>query len=98
MHHDEHDYEVTTTPEPEPAQIVPEDPGRYTQGTIETWDGIIGLGLDYCSGNVTKYLCRHQRKGGGQDLVKALDYMFKVLEVAKVPRTEIEKIVRKHDF
>ncbi len=95
MHYDEN----TKPPPAEPSHtFVPDDPTRYTRGTIETWDAIIGLDLGYLSGNVVKYLCRYDRKGGVADLIKGLDYYLKLLVHLEVPADQITEILRKHDF
>jgi hypothetical protein len=36
--------------------------------------------LDWCSGNVVKYVCRHKSKNGRQDLEKAIHYLQLLLE------------------
>ena len=34
----------------------------------------------FAEGNVIKYICRHQDKGGKQDLLKAIHYIQMILE------------------
>lgn len=59
-------------------------PSHYTQGNIECIDAIeaaTGGGfLDYCTGNVIKYLWRWQHKNGIEDLKKAKWYLDKMIE------------------
>ncbi len=37
--------------------------------------------LNYCESNAIKYLCRHRKKGGAQDLRKAIHYIQCLLEI-----------------
>ena len=55
-------------------------PAHYTQGKIETWDFILDKNLDYCSGNVIKYVVRADHKGNKlEDLKKAKAYLEKLI-------------------
>lgn len=61
-------------------------PSHYTQGTIEVWDFIVDLDLDYLRGNVIKYVSRAGKKDPEkelQDLEKAQAYLNKAIEVYK---------------
>lgn len=37
-------------------------------------------GLRTCEANVVKYVCRHRKKGGRQDIEKAIHYLRLLLE------------------
>lgn len=59
-------------------------PPHYTAGKVECIDaiesaieGLHGLAA-FCAGNVLKYVWRHRRKGGAQDLRKARWYLDKL--------------------
>ena len=54
---------------------------------IQPIDFIVSNDLDYATGNVIKYTCRHRRKGGVDDIDKAIDYLFKIAqkEYGKLP-------------
>lgn len=56
-------------------------PKGYTQGTIECWDFIADKNMTFLEGNVIKYVTRHRHKNGKEDLLKALQYLNKLLEV-----------------
>lgn len=61
------------------------DPNHYKQGKLETWDNIRNSMTDdmyvgYLTGNVYKYLARHQHKNGIEDLNKAIVYIEKLKE------------------
>jgi len=55
-------------------------PDHYVQGSIEVLDAILGLELDYLSGNVLKYIARFRFKNGRDDLAKARQYITLMLE------------------
>jgi hypothetical protein len=59
-------------------------PPHYNQGGMEAIDYIkqqLGEGIvDYCQGNVLKYLHRWRYKNGLQDLKKAQWYLNKMVE------------------
>lgn len=54
-------------------------PKHYRSEYIH-WDLIIATGADYLVGNATKYISRWRKKGGLQDLQKALHYVNKLSE------------------
>ena len=62
-------------------------PSHYTQGGVECIEAIkasmcpAGF-VDYCKGNVIKYLFRWEHKGGLQDLKKAQVYLNWAVETA----------------
>ena len=56
------------------ADIIKEPP-HYTQHAIEPIDFIIKNKLNFCQGNVGKYICRYKSKGGVEDLKKARQYI-----------------------
>ena len=60
------------------------NPPHYTAGTIECIDAIrAALGPEgfkaFCRGNSIKYLWRYNRKGGNEDLEKAIWYTNKLI-------------------
>jgi len=61
-----------------------EKPPHYNQGGIECIDYIeqqLGEGLiEYCEGNVIKYMHRYRYKNGSEDLKKAQWYLTKLIE------------------
>jgi hypothetical protein len=56
---------------------------HYKDNTIQVWDAIHDWGLGYFSGNVIKYVARHQKKNGVEDLKKARHYLDKLISVAE---------------
>lgn len=62
-------------------------PSHYCAGGIECIEGIrsaLGSGfVDYCQGNVLKYVWRWRHKGGVEDLEKAQVYLNWMIEAAE---------------
>lgn len=56
---------------------------HYKDNTIQVWDAIHDWGLGYFSGNVVKYVARHQKKNGIEDLKKARHYLDKLISIAE---------------
>ena len=53
---------------------------HYKQTTLQPWDVISAWSLDPWLANVVKYVQRHQRKNGREDLQKAVLYLEYVIE------------------
>lgn len=67
-------------------EIIKEDRSQQAGGTSHYvgWavgDFIHSAGLDFFEGNIVKYVCRHKKKNGRSDLVKARTYIDKLLEL-----------------
>ena len=55
-------------------------PSHYIKGrTIEPLSVIVDWKLDFCEGNIVKYLARWRTKGGVQDLYKARVYLEELI-------------------
>ena len=58
-------------------------PSYYNNGKIEVIDFILDQKLDFCLGNVIKYVCRAGSKPGASeadDLRKAMHYLMRKIE------------------
>ena len=55
-------------------------PSRYTTGSIECWDYIIDKDMNYLEGNIIKYVTRYKHKNGKEDLLKAREYLDKLIQ------------------
>ena len=53
---------------------------HYKQTALQPWDVISAWSLDPWLANVVKYVQRHQRKNGREDLLKAVHYLEYVIE------------------
>ncbi len=77
-------YEMNLTSSVWPSLALQEDiinkPNHYTQGAIEPIDFITANNMDFCAGNVVKYVTRHKYKNGLEDLKKAEFYLKKLIE------------------
>ena len=68
--------------------------GDHYKTSYEHWDLVLIVAMGYLEGNATKYLSRWRKKGGTQDLQKALHYVNKLIENAptvlsqRVPRVD----------
>ena len=56
---------------------------HYTQFKIQPIEFIMANNLDYCSGNIIKYVCRHKMKNGLEDLKKAMVYLGYIIKEAE---------------
>ena len=54
-------------------------PDHYNQG-IEMWDYAMSHNLDFMEGYVVKYVTRWRHKNGIEDLLKAKQYLDKLIE------------------
>ena len=54
--------------------------GDHYQQPIEPIEYTMANGLGFCEGNVIKYVSRHQRKNGKEDILKAIHYLEFILE------------------
>ena len=66
--------------------------GEHYQGEIQPWDAIIAWELGFLDGCAVKYLARWRKKGGVQDIMKAIHFLEKLVEVEndRLQRSRIE--------
>ena len=57
--------------------------GAHYGSAIQHWDYVIANDLDYFQGQITKYVTRHKKKHGLQDLEKAKHFLEKYIEVER---------------
>lgn len=66
----------------------PVNPPHYkTSAGFEVIDVIEAFDLDFCLGNAVKYICRHKKKGGVEDLAKARWYIDRAIHERKTKIT-----------
>ena len=68
-----------STPDYGPTVVTVEHPKHYNKG-IECWDYIISHNMSFLEGNIIKYVTRYKSKNGKEDLLKAKEYLDKLLE------------------
>lgn len=56
-----------------------ETPEHY-KSAIQPVDYIAANGLDFFEGNVVKYVTRHRKKNGADDILKAIQYCKMILK------------------
>lgn len=54
---------------------------HYKNMKIQTATFCMENELDYCQSNIVKYTCRHEAKGGVEDLDKAIHYLELLKEI-----------------
>lgn len=54
---------------------------HYSGMAIQPTEFIVKNGLGWCQGNAIKYICRHDKKGGKADILKAMHYLELLLEL-----------------
>lgn len=65
---------------------------HYQQTSYQHWDLVVLTRMDYLAGNATKYLSRWRRKNGAEDLLKALHYTKKLIEVSPLRRVLTDRV------
>lgn len=55
--------------------------GHYKDMAIQPVEFIHANGMDYLSANVIKYISRHKRKNGAEDVRKAIHYCQLILKM-----------------
>jgi len=63
---------------------------HYQDDAIQPVEYIWRNGLDFFEGNVVKYVTRHRKRSGRQDIIKALDYCVMILEYEYRTAVDIE--------
>jgi len=53
---------------------------HYTDTKIQPLEYTVANKLGYMEGNVVKYVSRHKRKGGAEDIKKAIHYLQLILK------------------
>lgn len=51
--------------------------GTHYQQGYQHWDMVVDFNLGYFPGQITKYITRHKRKNGRQDVEKAMHFLDK---------------------
>lgn len=66
--------------------------GSHYSTPIQTWDFISANNIPYLDGNAIKYISRHHKKNGFEDLQKAAHYIQKMMEVYYAEELEMQAI------
>lgn len=65
------------------ADPTPTSPSYYSRFKIQPLDFIAANNLDFLTGNIIKYVMRHDAKNGLEDLQKAKVYLERLIQRAK---------------
>jgi len=57
--------------------------GEHYKSEYQHWDFVHDMALGYFEGQITKYISRHRRKNGAQDVQKAIHFATKLRELAE---------------
>lgn len=55
--------------------------GAHYRNSFQHWDLVAKLRLGYFEGQITKYVTRHRKKNGRQDLDKAVHFLMKLIDL-----------------
>lgn len=61
-------------------EAVEEVGGSHYQQPIQVWDFIYANNIPFDEGSAIKYLCRHKKKNGAEDIRKAISYCKHILK------------------
>ncbi len=61
--------------------------GDHYKSSIQHWDYVVANDLDYFQGQITLYVTRWKKKGGIEDLEKAMHFLEKYIEVEKIKKS-----------
>ena len=56
---------------------------EHYKSTIEPIDFIVANKLNFIEGNIVKYVVRYKQKNGLEDLLKAQEYLKRLIELVK---------------
>lgn len=73
--------------------------GSHYKAAVQHWDYVLlALSGRYLEGNITKYVTRHRKKNGLQDLEKAQHYLTKLIEEFESGRVKRPTVLFMDDF
>ena len=64
--------------------------GSHYKSPMECWDYILANDLGYLEGTAIKYITRWKKKNGVEDILKAIHFLEKLVEVEKNKQQEID--------
>ena len=66
--------------------------GSHYKAPIECWDYILANNIGYLEGTAIKYLTRWRKKNGVEDILKAIHFLEKLVEVEKAKQEQVDTI------
>ena len=61
-------------------------------GDFQPWDAVIAWELGYLEGTALKYIARWRDKNGVEDILKAIHFLEKLVEVEKAKQEQVDTI------
>ena len=61
-------------------------------GNLQPWDVVLAWELGYLEGTALKYIARWKDKNGVEDILKAIHFLEKLVEVEKAKQEQIDTI------
>lgn len=64
--------------------------GSHYKSPMECWDYILANDLGYLEGTAIKYITRWKKKNGVEDILKAIHFLEKLVEVEKQKQQQVD--------
>jgi Protein of unknwon function (DUF3310) len=64
--------------------------GSHYKSKMECWDYILANDLGYLEGTAIKYITRWKKKNGVEDILKAIHFLEKLVEVEKAKQQAVD--------
>ncbi len=64
--------------------------GSHYKSNMECWDYILANDLGYLEGTAIKYITRWKKKNGVEDILKAIHFLEKLVEVEKAKQQAVD--------
>ena len=61
-------------------------------GDLQPWDVVVAWELGYLEGTALKYIARWRDKNGVEDILKAIHFLEKLVEVEKAKQEQVDTI------
>lgn len=66
--------------------------GSHYKSPMECWDYILANDLGYLEGTAIKYITRWKKKNGVEDILKAIHFLEKLVEVEKNKQKSVDSL------
>lgn len=63
--------------------------GEHYKAKFQHWDAVVEWDLDYFQAQILRYVVRHKKKGGEEDLEKAKHFLEKYIELYKTGKLKM---------
>ena len=66
--------------------------GSHYKSPMECWDYILANDLGYLEGTAIKYITRWKKKNGVEDILKAIHFLEKLVEVERAKQEQVDTV------